>query len=58
VRKPAPSMLWAIAIGVGFILLTGVAGALGYGGTIPPIAAGWAPSGAVALAVLALQLRR
>ena len=58
VRKPAPSTLWAIAIGVGFILASGVAGALGYGGTIPPIAAGWAPSGAVALGVLALQLRR
>jgi lipopolysaccharide export system permease protein len=58
VRKPAPSMLWAIAIGVGFILATGVAGALGYGGTIPPIAAGWAPSAAVALAAVGLQLRR
>jgi len=58
VRKPAPAMLWAIAIGVGFILVMGVTQALGYGGAIPAIVAGWAPSGAVALAVVALQLRR
>ncbi|HEY8123138.1 MAG TPA: LptF/LptG family permease [Myxococcota bacterium] len=58
VRKPAPSLLWAIAIGVGFILVTGVSVALGYGGTIPPIAAGWLPSGAVGLAAFVLQLRR
>ncbi len=57
-RKPAPSLLWAIAVGVGFILVTGVSVALGYGGTIPAMAAGWLPSGAVALATIALQLRR
>ncbi len=58
VRKPAPSLLWAIAIGVGFILVTSLSLALGYGGTIPAIAAGWLPSGVVAAATLGLQLRR
>ncbi len=58
VRKPAPSLLWAIGIGVGFILVTGVCVALGYGGSLPAIAAGWLPSGVVGLAALGLQLRR
>jgi lipopolysaccharide export system permease protein len=58
VRKPAPSLLWAIAIGVGFILATGVSVALGYGGTLPAIAAGWLPSGLVGLGATVLQLRR
>ncbi len=58
VRKPAPSLLWAIGLGVGFILLTGVSSALGYGGTIPAVAAGWLPTGLVALATFSLQLRR
>lgn len=58
VRRPAPSLLWAIAIGVGFILVTGVSVALGYGGTIPAVAAGWLPSGVLGLCAAALQLRR
>jgi lipopolysaccharide export system permease protein len=58
VRKPAPSLLWAIVIGVGFILATGVSNALGYGGTLPAAAAGWLPTGAVGLATLLIQLRR
>ena len=57
-RKPAPSLLWAIAIGVGFILMTGGSIAFGYGGAIPAIAAGWLPSGVVGLAAVVLQLRR
>jgi lipopolysaccharide export system permease protein len=58
VRKPAATLLWVIGIGVGFILLSSVFQALGYGSTVSPIAAGWAPSGAVALAALVLQIRR
>ena len=58
VRKPAPSVLYAIGIGVGFILVTGVSIAFGYGNTLPPIVAGWLPSGVVAFAVGILQLRR
>ncbi len=58
VRKPAPSVLCAIGIGVGFILVTGIAGALGYGDTLPPVVSGWLPSGVVAAAATALQLRR
>lgn len=58
VRKPAPTVLSAVGIGVGFILLSGVSGALGYGGWLPPAAAGWLPSGAVASAAAALQMRR
>jgi LPS export ABC transporter permease LptG len=58
VRRPAPSLLWAIAVGVGFILATGVSNALGYGGTLPAVVAGWLPTGVVGVATLALQLRR
>jgi LPS export ABC transporter permease LptG len=58
VRKPAPSLLWAIGLGVGFILATGVSSALGYGGTLPAVVAGWLPTGVVTLAGLILQLRR
>ncbi len=47
-RKPAPSLLGALAVGVGFILVTGISVALGYGGWLSPIVAGWAPSGAFA----------
>jgi len=58
VRRQAPCLLWAIGLGVGFILATGVSNALGYGGTLPALAAGWLPTGAVGLATLALQIRR
>jgi len=58
VRKPAPSLLWAIALGVGFILASGVSSALGYGGTLLAVVAGWLPTGAVGLATLVLQFRR
>ena len=58
VRKPAPSLLWAIALGVGFILATGVSSALGYGGTLLAVVAGWLPTGVVGLATLLLQFRR
>ena len=58
VRRSAPSLLWAIVLGVGFILATGVSSALGYGGTLPAAVAGWLPTGVVGLLTLALQLRR
>ena len=31
-------------LGVSYILVTGIAASLGYGGVVPPIVAGWAPS--------------
>jgi LPS export ABC transporter permease LptG len=58
VRRSAPCMLWAIGIGVGFILLTGVSVALGYGRTLAPAAAAWMPSGVVTGITIFLQLRR
>lgn len=58
VRKPAPSVLYAIGIGVGFILATGVSVAFGNGSTLPPVVAGWLPTGAVAAVAAVLQLRR
>ncbi len=58
VRRPAPSLLYAIAIGVGFILVTGISVALGYGGWLSPLVAGWMPSGATAALAATLQLRR
>jgi lipopolysaccharide export system permease protein len=58
VRRSAPSMLWAIGIGVGFILLTGVSIALGYGRTLSPEVAAWLPSGVVTGITVFLQMRR
>ena len=58
VRRQAPTLLWAIAIGVGFILLTGVSVALGYGRTLPPAVAAWLPSGVVTGLTIFFQFRR
>lgn len=40
---PALTLLGGILLGVGYVLFTGVCAALGYGGTLPPAVAGWAP---------------
>jgi lipopolysaccharide export LptBFGC system permease protein LptF len=41
---PAQTLLVSGVLGVGYILLTGVAASLGYGGTVPPAVGGWAPT--------------
>ena len=41
--SPALTLLASIVLGVGYILVTGVCASLGYGGFIPPSAAGWGP---------------
>jgi lipopolysaccharide export system permease protein len=41
---PAQTLLVGGILGVGYILLTGVAASLGYGGALPPAVAGWAPA--------------
>lgn len=55
---PSPSLtiLTSSALGVGYILLTGVCASLGYGGFVPPSLAGWVPS--VGLTVLVSMLAR
>lgn len=40
---PALTLLGGILLGVGYVLFTGVCAALGYGGTLPPVIAGWGP---------------
>ena len=40
---PAVTILASSILGVGYVLLTGVAASLGYGGTLPPFLAGWGP---------------
>jgi LPS export ABC transporter permease LptF/LPS export ABC transporter permease LptG len=41
---PAQTLLVSGILGVGYILLTGVAASLGYGGAIPPVVSGWGPT--------------
>ena len=40
---PAQTLLLSVGVGIGYILLTGVARSLGYGGAIPPAVGGWGP---------------
>lgn len=54
---PAVTILTSSALGVGFILLTGVCASLGYGGALPPLLAGWGPVLLLAGLVLVLILR-
>jgi lipopolysaccharide export system permease protein len=42
---PAQTLLVSGIVGVVYILLSGVAASLGYGGALPPAAAGWGPVG-------------
>jgi lipopolysaccharide export system permease protein len=41
--SPALTVLASTGLGIGYILFTGVCVSLGYGGFIPPSAAGWGP---------------
>jgi len=47
--SPALTLLASIVLGVGYILFTGVCASLGYGGFIPPSAAGWSPPSLLAV---------
>jgi len=40
---PAQTLLLSVAVGIGYILLTGVSRSMGYGGAVPPIVGGWGP---------------
>lgn len=54
---PARTLLVSGIVAVAYILLTGVGTSLGYGGTIPPAVAGWAPAGSVAAMAVYLAAR-
>jgi lipopolysaccharide export system permease protein len=41
---PAVTLFVSIVIGISYTLLTGVSASLGYGGSLPPVLAGWGPS--------------
>ena len=41
---PAQTVLASAILGVSYILLTGVAATIGYGGTLPPALAAWSPT--------------
>jgi lipopolysaccharide export LptBFGC system permease protein LptF len=42
--SPAQTLLVSGVIAVFYVLLTGVASSLGYGGTLPPALGGWGPT--------------
>lgn len=57
---PAVTILTCSALGVGYMLLLGIAASLGYGGALPPPLAGWGPAlllGGLVI-VLIMQSRR
>lgn len=54
---PAVTILTCSALGVGYMLLMGVAASLGYGGALPPPLAGWGPVLLLGGLVLVLALR-
>ena len=39
----ALTLVLSVVVAVSYVLLTGVASSLGYGGVLPPVVAGWAP---------------
>jgi lipopolysaccharide export system permease protein len=41
---PAQNLLVSGIVGVGYILVTGVAASFGYGGKVPPEVGGWGPN--------------
>ncbi|MFT5442074.1 MAG: LPS export ABC transporter permease LptF/LPS export ABC transporter permease LptG [Myxococcota bacterium] len=51
------TLLLSGALGVGSTLLNGTGASLGYGGAIPPMAAGWGPTLLLAVVALALAAR-
>lgn len=54
---PAVTILTCSALGIGYILLTGVFTSLGYGGKLPPLLAGWGPVIFLTGLTLVLMLR-
>ncbi len=55
--SPARNLLAGAALGVAYLLIGDVAASLGYGGTLSPVAAGWAPPTLALFGVGALLLR-
>jgi lipopolysaccharide export system permease protein len=53
----ATTLLLSGGLGVGYVLLGGTGASLGYGGAIPPMLAGWGPTGILALLALGLAAR-
>ncbi|MBW2723527.1 MAG: LptF/LptG family permease [Deltaproteobacteria bacterium] len=51
------TLLLSGGLGVGHVLLGGTGASLGYGGAIPPILAGWGPTGILALLAIGLAVR-
>lgn len=51
------TLLLSGGLGVGYVLLGGTGASLGYGGAIPPMLAGWGPTGILALLALGLAAR-
>lgn len=51
---PAVTILVSVGLGIGYVLLTGVAASLGYGRVLPPIAAGWTPPALLIILVVLL----
>ena len=58
--RPVHTLIASVVIAVGWALATSFAGSMGYGGTLPPVVAGWGPPalfGAIAMG-MGLRLRR
>ncbi|MCP4035893.1 MAG: LptF/LptG family permease, partial [bacterium] len=53
----ATTLLLSGALGIGSVLLSGTGASLGYGGAIPPMLAGWGPTGILALLAIGLAVR-
>ncbi len=53
----ATTLLVSGALGVGTTLMNGTGASLGYGGAVPPLVAGWGPTGILLALALGLALR-
>lgn len=55
--RPSLILVLSTALGVGWVLVSGAAAALGYGGAVPPVVAGWVVTVALAATAGGLALR-
>lgn len=55
--SPVQTLVWSAAVAVGHLLLVSFASSLGYGGMVPPVVAGWAPVGILAVVAMGLAVR-